>query len=89
MSVTDFMETGGNKLKIHILKKVNEENYIGGDETKILHIKAGNKLGELTPGASYMVIKPEKQGNETLALNPKFKAVKITKLHLSDKDAMP
>ena len=88
MSVTDFMETGGNKLKIHILKKVNEENYIGGDETKILHIKAGNKLGELTPGVSYMIIKPEKQDNETLALNPKFKAVKITKLHLSDKDAM-
>ena len=86
MSVAEFMETGGNKLKVHILQKINDENYIGGDETKILHIKVpNNKFGALASSQSYTVIKPEKQDNETLVLNPKFKPVKIAKLHLTDK----
>ena len=85
VSVMEFMESGGTKLKAHILKKINSENYIGGDESKIVHIKVGNKIGELCTGVSYLFIKPEKQDDETLVLNEKFKAVKVAKIHLSDK----
>ena len=88
LTVEKFLENGGMKLKIHILKKINDENYIGGDETKILHIKNGNLSNELTEGMSYMVIKPEKQDDDTLVLNPKFKPVKTAKLSLKSKSKL-
>ena len=88
MTVEKFLENGGMKLKIHILKKINEKNYIGGDESKILHIRNENLSNELTEGVSYMVIKPEKQGDGTLVLNPKFKPVKTAKLSLKNQSKL-
>ena len=80
MSVQEFMENGGNTLKIHILKKINKANYIGGDDTKIVHLKLDScNFGELEEDKSYSMIKPEKCDDKTLAFNPKFKPVKIKK----------
>ena len=45
-----------------------------------------SESAELISGLSYQVIKPEKQDDDTLVLNPKFKPARTTKLHLTDKN---
>ena len=84
MSAEVFMERGGNKLTVHILKKINEENFIGGDDTKIVHLKTP-AFAQLVENQSYTLIKPEKFDDNTIVLNPKFKPIKTQKIHLSDK----
>ena len=39
MTVNDFMKEGGKILKVNILKKLNESNYIGGDMSRLVHLK--------------------------------------------------
>ena len=48
MSVQDFMDGNCKHLKVHILKKINGSNYVGGDDSKLLHIKMNPaNFGEL------------------------------------------
>ena len=86
ISISKFMDEGGNKVKIHILKKMNDENCIGGDETKIVHLKTANLTMELQEGLTYLFIKPIKEDDETLTLNPKFKPIKTVKIHVEDRN---
>jgi hypothetical protein len=84
MSVEHFMENGGKILKVHILKKINGSNYIGGDDSKLVHIKqTGSNFGELEEENSYSFIKPQKENENTVTLNPKFKPSKVNKIETS------
>ena len=84
MSVEHFMEHGGKILKIHIIKKINGSNYIGGDDSKLVHIKQTvSNFGELEEDNSYSFIKPQKENENTVALNPKFKPSKVNKIETS------
>ena len=85
VSIAKFMVDGGNKVKVHILKKVNDENFVGGDETKIVHVKNENGSDKLQEGLTYMFIKPQKLDDDTLAMNPKFKPIKTAKMNVKDK----
>ena len=78
MSVNDFMKDGGKVLKANIVKKLNGSNYIGGDISRLVHLKhASENFGELQEGQSYSFIKPQKENEITVALSPKFKPAKI------------
>ena len=65
------MDKGGNKVKIHILKKINNENYIGGDDTTMVHLKTANLTFEIQEGHTYLFIKPNKNDDKTMTLNSK------------------
>ena len=53
MSVNDFMKDGGKVLKANIVKKLNGSNYIGGDISRLVHLKhASENFGELQEGQS-------------------------------------
>jgi hypothetical protein len=66
MSVENFMENGGKILKVNIIKKINGSNYIGGDNTRLVHLKlTSSNFGELEEDSSYSLIKPEKQDHYT------------------------
>lgn len=81
MSVQDFMDGNSKHLKVHILKKINGSNYVGGDDSKLLHIKMNpENFGELEEDKSYSLIKPEKQSNTEVIANEKFKPAKIAKI---------
>ena len=81
MSVNDFVEGRSKHLKVHILKKINGSNYVGGDDSKLLHIKLNpENFGELEENQSYSLIKPEKQSNDEVIANEKFKPAKIAKI---------
>lgn len=54
ISIAKFMESGGSKVKVQILKKINDENFVGGDPTKIVHVKIENSSFELQEGHAYM-----------------------------------
>ena len=57
MSVNDFVEGRNKHLKVHILKKINGSNYVGGDDSKLLHIKLNpENFGELEEDQSYSLI---------------------------------
>lgn len=78
--------TGGKTLKVHILRKINHANYIGGDESKIVHLKLDStNFGELTENQTYSLIKPVKFDDHTIEINSKFKPIKAPKLKLTDK----
>ena len=83
--IAAFMDKGGNKVKIHILKKINNENYIGGDDTAIVHLKTANLTFEIQEGHTYLFIKPNKNDDKTITLNSKFKPIKTSKIHVDYK----
>ena len=84
MSITNFMENGSKMIKVHIVKKINSSNYIGGDDSKLVHIKQdSSNFGELQQNQSYSLIKPAKLDEQTIILNPKFKPSKITLMNLT------
>ena len=84
MSLENCMDNGGNILKVHIIKKRNGSNYIGGDSTRLVHLKLTNSnFGDLEENCSYSLIKPEKHDDKTIILNPKYKPSKTSKVHTS------
>ena len=81
MSVREFMDGSCKHLKVHIVKKINGANYIGGDNSKLVHITLNpDTFGELQQDQSYSLIKPEKQSENVVNANSKFKPAKINKL---------
>ena len=84
MSIERFMQEGSKLLKVHVMKKVNGSNYIGGDESLLVHMKLDtSNFGELEENHSYSLIKPAKFDEQTIVLNPKFKPLKISKINTS------
>ena len=84
MSVQNFMDGSSKHLKVKILKKINGANYVGGDDSSLVHIKLNpDNFGELEEGKSYSLIKPEKQGNNVVVANSKFKPAKISDVKTS------
>ena len=76
MSIERFMQEGRKLLKVHVMKKVNGSNYIGGDGSLLVHMKLDtSNVWELEENHSYSLIKPAKFDEQTIVLNSEMQGI--------------